>query len=116
MNMKIVLTKFIKAKCQKVNANCPILLTSDLMCAIPRHIVVAVDLQEMAPIPGVIQLQGDITQRKTADKIISFFRGEKADLVARLEEAVALGVGLSLSRPVRRERWVRAGHQEIMTT
>jgi tRNA (cytidine32/guanosine34-2'-O)-methyltransferase len=44
-------------------------------------IVVAVDLQEMAPIPGVIQLQGDITSSGTADRIISHFRGAPADLV-----------------------------------
>ncbi|KAH7731568.1 cell division protein [Aphelenchoides avenae] len=43
--------------------------------------IVAVDLQPMAPLPGVIQLQGDITERKTAEEIISHFSGEKADLV-----------------------------------
>uniref|UniRef100_A0A1E1XFK2 Putative tRNA (cytidine(32)/guanosine(34)-2'-O)-methyltransferase n=1 Tax=Amblyomma aureolatum TaxID=187763 RepID=A0A1E1XFK2_9ACAR len=43
--------------------------------------IVAVDLQAMAPLPGVIQLQGDITEVSTAQKIISHFEGEKADLV-----------------------------------
>ncbi|XP_046362064.2 putative tRNA (cytidine(32)/guanosine(34)-2'-O)-methyltransferase [Haliotis rufescens] len=43
--------------------------------------IVAVDLQAMAPIPGVIQLQGDITKKSTAQEIISHFEGEKADLV-----------------------------------
>ncbi|XP_064479397.1 tRNA (cytidine(32)/guanosine(34)-2'-O)-methyltransferase-like [Ornithodoros turicata] len=43
--------------------------------------IVAVDLQAMAPLPGVIQLQGDITEISTAQKIISYFEGEKADLV-----------------------------------
>ncbi|KAK8761948.1 hypothetical protein V5799_026781 [Amblyomma americanum] len=43
--------------------------------------IVAVDLQAMAPLPGVIQLQGDITQASTAQEIISLFEGEKADLV-----------------------------------
>ncbi|KAF9377463.1 putative tRNA (cytidine(32)/guanosine(34)-2'-O)-methyltransferase, partial [Mortierella sp. AD011] len=43
--------------------------------------IVAVDLQAMAPLPGVIQLQGDITKQSTADQIISFFDGEKADIV-----------------------------------
>lgn len=43
--------------------------------------IVAVDLQAMAPIPGVIQLQGDITQLSTAKKIIELFEGEKADMV-----------------------------------
>ncbi|CAJ0963793.1 unnamed protein product, partial [Mesorhabditis belari] len=43
--------------------------------------IVAVDLQPMSPLPGVIQLQGDITQLETAEKIISHFDGENADLV-----------------------------------
>uniref|UniRef100_A0A0V0J9K4 Putative tRNA (cytidine(32)/guanosine(34)-2'-O)-methyltransferase n=1 Tax=Schistocephalus solidus TaxID=70667 RepID=A0A0V0J9K4_SCHSO len=43
--------------------------------------IVAVDLQAMAPIPGVIQLQGDITSRETADRVISQFDGSKAQLV-----------------------------------
>ena len=43
--------------------------------------IVAVDLQAMAPLPGVIQIQGDITQLSTAEKIIQHFEGGKADLV-----------------------------------
>ncbi|CAH1772758.1 unnamed protein product [Owenia fusiformis] len=43
--------------------------------------IVAVDLQAMAPIPGVIQIQGDITKLSTAHKIIGHFEGDKADLV-----------------------------------
>lgn len=43
--------------------------------------IVAVDLQPMAPLPGVIQLQGDITKFSTAEEIIKHFEGEKADLV-----------------------------------
>ncbi|CAI4231402.1 unnamed protein product [Auanema sp. JU1783] len=43
--------------------------------------IVAVDLQPMSPIPGVIQLQGDITEISTAERIINHFDGEKADLV-----------------------------------
>jgi len=35
----------------------------------------------MAPIKGVIQIQGDITSLSTAEQIISHFEGEKADLV-----------------------------------
>ena len=35
----------------------------------------------MAPLPGVIQLQGDITKKSTADSIIENFKGEHADLV-----------------------------------
>ena len=43
--------------------------------------IVAVDLQPMTPIKGVIQIQGDITTTETANKIIESFGGEKADLV-----------------------------------
>jgi len=43
--------------------------------------IVAVDLQEMAPIPGVICVQGDITAHSTAQQIISYFHGDLADLV-----------------------------------
>ncbi len=43
--------------------------------------IVAVDLQPMAPIEGVTQIQGDITSALTANQVISHFHGEKADLV-----------------------------------
>ena len=43
--------------------------------------IVAVDLQPMAPISGVIQLQGDITKTETAEEILGHFHGERADLV-----------------------------------
>lgn len=43
--------------------------------------IVAVDLQAMAPLPGVIQLQGDITKLSTANAIIGYFDDNKADLV-----------------------------------
>ena len=43
--------------------------------------IVAVDLQEMAPIDGVECLQGDITSETTARRIISYFSGKLADLV-----------------------------------
>eukprot|EP00056_Hartaetosiga_gracilis_P005498 m.85331 g.85331 ORF g.85331 m.85331 type:complete len:319 (+) comp12189_c0_seq1:13-969(+) len=43
--------------------------------------VVAVDLQAMAPLDGIIQMQGDITKESTANAIIHHFEGEKADLV-----------------------------------
>eukprot|EP00939_MAST-03C_sp_MAST-3C-sp1_P005299 g5299.t1 len=46
-----------------------------------HHRIVAVDLQKMAPIDGVVQLQGDITSKATADKIINLFKGKCADLV-----------------------------------
>jgi 23S rRNA U2552 (ribose-2'-O)-methylase RlmE/FtsJ len=42
---------------------------------------VAVDLQEMVPLPGVHQIKGDITKLETVDAIIKSFGGEKADLV-----------------------------------
>lgn len=43
--------------------------------------IVAVDLQPMAPLAGVHQLIGDITKPETAQSIVSYFEGEKADLV-----------------------------------
>lgn len=43
--------------------------------------IVAIDLQAMAPLPGVIQLQGDITKISTAEAIIQHFEGEKADFI-----------------------------------
>ncbi|OMJ20369.1 putative tRNA (cytidine(32)/guanosine(34)-2'-O)-methyltransferase [Smittium culicis] len=43
--------------------------------------IVAVDLQEMAPIEGVVQIQGDITKKSTVDQILSHFDGDKADMV-----------------------------------
>ena len=46
-----------------------------------RPKVVAVDLQEIAPIPGVVCIQGDITANATANQIISHFQGDLADLV-----------------------------------
>ncbi|KAI9221212.1 FtsJ-like methyltransferase-domain-containing protein [Blastocladiella britannica] len=46
-----------------------------------KPVIVAVDLQAMAPLPGVVQLQGDITKEATANEIIGHFSGELADLV-----------------------------------
>lgn len=43
--------------------------------------IVAVDLQAMAPLPGVIQMQGDITKVSTAETIVKHFEGENADIV-----------------------------------
>lgn len=43
--------------------------------------IVAVDLQAMAPLPGVTQIQGDITKISTAGEIIRHFEGQPADLV-----------------------------------
>lgn len=43
--------------------------------------IVAVDLQPMAPVEGVVQIQGDITSDETASEVIRHFEGEKADLV-----------------------------------
>ncbi|KAL3622795.1 hypothetical protein CASFOL_031974 [Castilleja foliolosa] len=44
-------------------------------------LIVAIDLQPMAPIEGVIQVQGDITNARTAETVIQHFDGGKADLV-----------------------------------
>lgn len=44
--------------------------------------IIAVDLQPMAPLTGVTQIQGDITKLSTAESIISHFGdGQKAQLV-----------------------------------
>ncbi|XP_055850273.1 putative tRNA (cytidine(32)/guanosine(34)-2'-O)-methyltransferase 1 [Episyrphus balteatus] len=43
--------------------------------------IIAVDLQAMAPLPGVIQIQGDITKLSTANSIIEHFGEKKAQLV-----------------------------------
>lgn len=43
--------------------------------------IVAVDLQPMAPIEGVVQLQGDITSLTTINAVLDHFRGCQADLV-----------------------------------
>ncbi|PKA55274.1 tRNA (cytidine32/guanosine34-2'-O)-methyltransferase [Apostasia shenzhenica] len=44
-------------------------------------LIVAIDLQPMAPIDGVIQVQGDITNARTAEVVIRHFDGCKANLV-----------------------------------
>ncbi|EPR62516.1 putative ribosomal RNA large subunit methyltransferase FTSJ1 [Toxoplasma gondii GT1] len=44
-------------------------------------LIVAVDLQEMAPIPGVHTLQADITHESTVKAILDFFAQQPADLV-----------------------------------
>lgn len=43
--------------------------------------IVAVDLQPMAPLPGVIQIQGDITELSTVNKILAEFKSELVELV-----------------------------------
>lgn len=43
--------------------------------------IIAFDLQAMAALPGVKQLQGDITKLSTAQEIIEYFNDEKAQLV-----------------------------------
>lgn len=43
--------------------------------------VMAIDLQEMAPIEGVRTLQADITKPATLDAVRAYFGGERADIV-----------------------------------
>lgn len=43
--------------------------------------VVSVDLQKIAPIEGVITIQGDITKEETVKQILDNFGGNKAELV-----------------------------------
>ena len=44
-------------------------------------VIVSVDLQEIAPIPGATCIQGDITSRATAEAILASLAGAQADLV-----------------------------------
>ena len=46
--------------------------------------IVAVDLQEMAPIEGVALLQGDITSTETVQRVLSEFRDGDTDRLAEL--------------------------------
>ena len=43
--------------------------------------IVAVDLQPMAPVEGVVQLQGDITALATINAVLAHFQGCQADLI-----------------------------------
>ncbi|KAG5681908.1 hypothetical protein PVAND_011312 [Polypedilum vanderplanki] len=43
--------------------------------------IIAIDLQPMSCLPGVTQIQGDITKLETAETIISHFDDKKAQLV-----------------------------------
>lgn len=43
--------------------------------------IVAIDLQPMAPIEGVTQIQGDITSISKVNEILAHFHGEHADLI-----------------------------------
>lgn len=54
---------------------------TEMKCVNEREKIVAVDLQAMAPIGGVRQIQGDITTMETAESIIAHFGGLKADIV-----------------------------------
>ncbi|KEP62058.1 UNVERIFIED_CONTAM: ribosomal RNA large subunit methyltransferase FTSJ1, putative [Hammondia hammondi] len=56
-------------------------LSSASLCAPAPPLIVAVDLQEMAPIPGVHALQADITHESTVKAILDFFAQQPADLV-----------------------------------
>ncbi|KAG8546994.1 hypothetical protein GDO81_029353 [Engystomops pustulosus] len=66
---------------QPVMADLPLLYHSRSSNETSEVKIVAVDLQAMAPLPGVIQIQGDITKVSTAHEIIRHFKGEPADLV-----------------------------------
>eukprot|EP00918_Siedleckia_nematoides_P022192 GHVU01047707.1.p1 GENE.GHVU01047707.1~~GHVU01047707.1.p1 ORF type:complete len:199 (-),score=36.05 GHVU01047707.1:1039-1635(-) len=44
-------------------------------------VIVAIDLQEMAPIEGVHLLRGDITAASTACRVLELFSGSKAQVV-----------------------------------
>ncbi|EER17797.1 cell division protein, putative [Perkinsus marinus ATCC 50983] len=46
-----------------------------------KPLIVSVDLQEMAPIPDVTCIQGDITSEKTVKEVLDCFGGQLSDLV-----------------------------------
>ncbi|KRZ18185.1 putative tRNA (cytidine(32)/guanosine(34)-2'-O)-methyltransferase [Trichinella zimbabwensis] len=50
-------------------------------CHKDRSVVIAVDIQEMAPIEGVMMLQADITEKETVAKIKRLLSNYNADLV-----------------------------------
>lgn len=47
----------------------------------PERIIVALDLQPMAPLPGVIQIQADLTHPSTPPLLLSHLNNQKAELV-----------------------------------
>lgn len=49
--------------------------------SVPGSRIIAIDIQPMAPIPGVIQIQSDITSPETVEMVINAMEGEKAQLV-----------------------------------
>lgn len=55
--------------------------TTERAAAAPERRIVAVDLQEMEPVPGVASFQGDITRRETAERVVELLGGRKAQLV-----------------------------------
>lgn len=60
-----------------------------LLIPFSEHVkIVAVDLQEMAPLEGVIQIKGDITKLSTVQEIIHHFEGKLADLVVIISNSM----------------------------
>ncbi|PHJ24319.1 ribosomal rna large subunit methyltransferase ftsj1 [Cystoisospora suis] len=67
---------------EATNSSSPSSSSSSLLLSPPSPpLIVAVDLQEMAPIPGVHTLQADITHETTIHSILQFFSNEPADIV-----------------------------------
>ena len=54
---------------------------SQRLSGVPGAKIVSIDLQPMAPIPGVIEIRGYITSPETAEEVINAMGGEKAQLV-----------------------------------
>lgn len=79
----------IKEKCTLFHTDNTAVQSKDLSNEVNRETkfknenvkIVAVDLQPMSPLPGVIQIQGDITKYSTAQENIGHFQGTHADLV-----------------------------------
>jgi tRNA (cytidine32/guanosine34-2'-O)-methyltransferase len=56
-------------------------LISRLTSSGPDRIILALDLQPMAPLPDVIQIQADLTHPSTPPILLSHLKNQKADLV-----------------------------------
>lgn len=57
--------------------------------------VIALDILEMAGIPGVTFIQGDFTEQAVADRLVELLHGHKVDLVISDMAPNISGVGLS---------------------
>jgi tRNA (cytidine32/guanosine34-2'-O)-methyltransferase len=77
----VLTSRFILLSWSQVLASRLLAGSSDSNVSPSTAKIVAVDLQPMAPLPGVHCIQGDITSLSTAQAIIQHFDGQRAELV-----------------------------------